>query len=86
MILLIRFQLINKAKKAIGADRIMIAPSCSLLHVPCDLDLETDEKNLPAEVKNWMAFAKQKIDEVVVLAALSAENPSCRNFEKIRRK
>jgi 5-methyltetrahydropteroyltriglutamate--homocysteine methyltransferase len=76
-------QLINKAKKAIGADRILIAPSCSLLHVPCDLDLETDEKNLSAEVKNWMAFAKQKIDEVVILAALSAENPSEESLQKL---
>jgi len=76
-------QLINKVKEAIGEDRIMIAPSCSLLHVPCDLDSETDEKNLPAEVKNWMAFAKQKIDEVVVLAALSVENPSAENLKKL---
>jgi len=76
-------QLIAKAKEAIGADRIMIAPSCSLLHVPCDLDLETDEKNLPATVKNWMAFAKQKIDEVVTLAALSEENPSSENLLKL---
>ncbi len=75
--------LIDKAKKAIGEDRIMIAPSCSLLHVPCDLDLETDEKNLPSEIKNWMAFAKQKIDEVVVLAALSAENPSSGVLKKL---
>ena len=76
-------QLIAKAKEAIGADRIMIAPSCSLLHVPCDLDLETDEKNLPATVKNWMAFAKQKIDEVVTLTALSEENPSSENLLKL---
>ncbi|MEO9023100.1 MAG: 5-methyltetrahydropteroyltriglutamate--homocysteine S-methyltransferase [Ginsengibacter sp.] len=76
-------ELINKARKAIGADRIMIAPSCSLLHVPCDLDLETDEKNLPPEVKNWMAFAKQKIDEVATLAALSAENPSAEDLKKL---
>ncbi|HEY5463113.1 MAG TPA: 5-methyltetrahydropteroyltriglutamate--homocysteine S-methyltransferase [Hanamia sp.] len=75
--------LIDKAKKAIGEDRIMIAPSCSLLHVPCDLDLETDEKNLPSEIKNWIAFAKQKIDEVVVLAALSAGNPSTDVFKKL---
>jgi len=75
--------LIDKAKKAIGEDRIIIAPSCSLLHVPCDLDLETDEKNLPAEVKNWMSFAKQKIDEVVVLGALSAENPSTDVLKKL---
>ena len=76
-------RLIDKAKKEIGAERIIIAPSCSLLHVPCDLNLETDEKNLRAEVKNWMAFARQKIDEVVVLAALSAEHPSKENLQKL---
>ncbi|MEO6706484.1 MAG: 5-methyltetrahydropteroyltriglutamate--homocysteine S-methyltransferase, partial [Ginsengibacter sp.] len=76
-------RLINKVVKAIGRDRIMIAPSCSLLHVPCDLDLETDEKNLPSEVKNWLAFAKQKVDEVVTLATLSEEDPSAENMKKL---
>ncbi|MEP6628163.1 MAG: 5-methyltetrahydropteroyltriglutamate--homocysteine S-methyltransferase [Ginsengibacter sp.] len=76
-------QLINKAKGAIGADRLMVAPSCSLQHVPCDLDSETDKKNLPVEIKNWMAFAKQKIDEVVTLAALTEENPSAENAAKL---
>ena len=76
-------QLIDKVVKAIGRDRIMIAPSCSLLHVPCDLDLETDEKNLPKGIKNWLAFAKQKIDEVVTLAALSDENPSKEVLKKL---
>ena len=68
--------IINKAVKALGRERILLAPSCSLLHVPCDLDLETNEKNLSPEIKNWMSFAKQKIDEVVALAQLSAEAPS----------
>jgi 5-methyltetrahydropteroyltriglutamate--homocysteine methyltransferase len=51
--------------------------------VPCDLDLETDEKNLPQGIKNWLAFAKQKIDEVVALAALSEENPSKEVLKKL---
>jgi 5-methyltetrahydropteroyltriglutamate--homocysteine methyltransferase len=76
-------QQINAVKKAIGADRIMIAPSCSLLHVPCDLDLETDEINLTSEIKNWMAFAKQKIDEVVTLAALSEDSPSAEILKRL---
>jgi len=53
--------LIRKAADKIGADRIIIAPSCSLLHSPIDLDLETD---IDPEIKNWMAFAKQKLTEV----------------------
>ncbi len=59
--------LINKAVKNIGYDRILIAPSCSLLHSPCDLDFETQ---LNPEIKNWLSFSKQKIDEVVTLGQL----------------
>ena len=52
---------IKKAIAVIGKERVMIAPSCSMLHAPLDLDLET--AILP-EIKNWMAFAKQKLNEV----------------------
>lgn len=45
-------------------DRLWLAPSCSLLHVPVDLEQETE---MDAEVKNWLAFAKQKLAELVVL-------------------
>lgn len=58
---------ISKAIDKIGKERIWIAPSCSLLHSPCDLDLETNEKVLTPEIKQWLAFAKQKLDEVVTL-------------------
>ena len=64
-------KLINKAVEVIGEERVMIAPSCSLLHVPCDLDLETNEEVLSPEIKQWLAFAKQKIEEVAVLKQLS---------------
>ncbi|HEX2969147.1 MAG TPA: 5-methyltetrahydropteroyltriglutamate--homocysteine S-methyltransferase [Bacteroidales bacterium] len=63
--------LIKSAVEAAGADRIMIAPSCSLIHTPVDIDLETDENILPAGIKQWMAFSKQKIDEVVTLRELA---------------
>ena len=52
--------LIEKAKEAIGADRLLIATSCSLLHSPCNLELENNEKVLTPEIKQWLAFAKQK--------------------------
>ena len=47
-------------------ERLWIAPSCSLLHVPVDLD---GEQALDGEVKSWLAFARQKLDELRVLAA-----------------
>jgi 5-methyltetrahydropteroyltriglutamate--homocysteine methyltransferase len=60
---------IHKAIGKLGSDRVMIAPSCSLLHAPCDLDLETD-KTLKREIRQWLAFAKQKLEEIVLLKQL----------------
>jgi len=54
-------KLIQKALEKLGEKRVMIAPSCSLLHCPIDLDLEFE---LDQSIKNWMAFAKQKLNEV----------------------
>jgi 5-methyltetrahydropteroyltriglutamate--homocysteine methyltransferase len=67
--------LINRATQALGESRIWIAPSCSLLHSPCDLDLETNEATLPDKVKRWMSFARQKLNEVVDLSRLAASPP-----------
>ncbi len=63
---------IEKAVSSLGHERVMIAPSCSLLHTPCDLDLETHEDVLRPEIKNWMSFAKQKLWEVSTLKKLSS--------------
>lgn len=60
---------IRKAVEKLGSERIFIAPSCSLLHSPCDLDFET---NLNPEIKNWLSFAKQKVTEVVTLKELAS--------------
>ncbi|MBI2966940.1 MAG: 5-methyltetrahydropteroyltriglutamate--homocysteine S-methyltransferase [Bacteroidetes bacterium] len=72
---------IEKAKAKLGENRIMISSSCSLLHSPCDLDGETEEKALPSTIKNWMAFAKQKVEEVVILDDLVSGRPSVRAIE-----
>ncbi|MFN6945603.1 MAG: 5-methyltetrahydropteroyltriglutamate--homocysteine S-methyltransferase, partial [Cytophagaceae bacterium] len=63
---------IDKAKEKLGDERIMIAPSSSLLHSPCDLEKETNDKVLSKEIKNWLAFAKQKVEEVVTLNKISS--------------
>lgn len=62
---------INQAVSALGKDRVWIGTSSSLLHVPYDLESEKNEETLPKEVKNWLAFAKQKIAEVKDLAILA---------------
>ncbi|MFD1123634.1 5-methyltetrahydropteroyltriglutamate--homocysteine S-methyltransferase [Methylophilus flavus] len=46
-------------------DRLWLAPSCSLLHVPVDLD---SEQKLDSEIKSWLAFATQKLEELSILA------------------
>ncbi|MFJ8300733.1 5-methyltetrahydropteroyltriglutamate--homocysteine S-methyltransferase [Streptomyces sp. NPDC094447] len=47
------------------ADRVDVAASCSLLHVPLDADVERD---IDPQVRRWLAFARQKTTEVVTLA------------------
>jgi 5-methyltetrahydropteroyltriglutamate--homocysteine methyltransferase len=60
--------------KARGADRIIVSTSCSLLHTPIDLD---QEARLDFDVKSWLAFAVQKIEELAVLGrALSGGRAS----------
>ncbi|MGQ7946239.1 5-methyltetrahydropteroyltriglutamate--homocysteine S-methyltransferase [Flavobacterium sp. WC2509] len=64
--------IIEKAVTALGENRILVAPSCSLIHSPCDLDLETNDATLTPEIKQWLAFAKQKIKEVTLLKQLAS--------------
>src|SRR6266540_2596463 len=45
-------------------ERLWISAGCSLQHVPVDL---APEKTLDAEVRNWLAFAVQKLDEIATL-------------------
>ncbi|QIP16128.1 5-methyltetrahydropteroyltriglutamate--homocysteine S-methyltransferase [Spirosoma aureum] len=65
--------MIQRAAAVIGAERLLLAPSCSLLHVPCDLNSETNGKSLTPEIKQWLAFARQKLDEVSTLVTLFRE-------------
>lgn len=44
-----------------GTRRLMVAPSCSLLHVPVDL---AQEEALDPEIRSWLAFAVQKLGEL----------------------
>ncbi len=46
-------------------NRLWVAPSCSLLHVPVDL---ASEQKLNAQARPWLAFALQKLDELKLLA------------------
>jgi 5-methyltetrahydropteroyltriglutamate--homocysteine methyltransferase len=75
---------ITKAIAALGKERVMIAPSCSLLHVPCDLDNEKNGNVLTSEIKNWMAFAKQKLHEVAALKKLNRAPMQSEEFRLLK--
>lgn len=60
------FELLKQAQQHLQ-ERLWVSSSCSLLHVPVDL---AAEKKLSPDIKNWLAFAKQKVDEVVLLSNL----------------
>ncbi|GAA1165510.1 5-methyltetrahydropteroyltriglutamate--homocysteine methyltransferase [Kitasatospora gansuensis] len=64
---------INNLEQSLGtlatllglAERVDVAASCSLLHVPLDADRERD---LDPQISRWLAFARQKTEEITVLA------------------
>lgn len=76
-------KMIQRASDQLGRDRIFIAASSSFLHVPCDLELETKENILTPEIKQWMAFAEQKVKELATLKELLQERPSNQTLEKL---
>ncbi|KAB8037059.1 5-methyltetrahydropteroyltriglutamate--homocysteine S-methyltransferase [Silvanigrella paludirubra] len=57
---------LNYLKNLFG-ENLWISASCSLLHSPVDLD---SEHNIDPEIKNWLAFAKQKIQEISLVSKI----------------
>lgn len=66
-------------------ERLWLAPSCSLLHVPVDLEQETE---LDAELKGWLSFARQKLQELRALGQALAGEPddACRQLLQAQRR
>lgn len=56
--------ILDRIAPVAAARDVVLAPSCSLLHVPVDLALEG---RIDGEVKQWLAFAVQKIEELAIL-------------------
>ena len=71
--LLTAWSQLERARAAAGAGSVMVAPSCSLLHVPYSLRAE---EQLPPALTARLAFAEEKLGELVTLAgALRGEVP-----------
>ena len=74
-------EIINKAK-AVKGDNLWISSSCSLLHSPYDLVNEKDG-SIPKEVTQWLAFAKQKLQEIILLKKITQNNLQASDIKEI---
>ncbi|ESQ89268.1 5-methyltetrahydropteroyltriglutamate--homocysteine methyltransferase [Asticcacaulis sp. AC460] len=62
--------ILDGLEPVIARGKLQLAPSCSLLHVPIDLDLED---KLDLDLKSWLAFSLQKMDELKTLSLALTE-------------
>jgi len=72
-------ELVRSISEKNSAQSIQITPSCSLLHLPYDIERED---GIDAEIRGWMAFAEQKLEMLSVIED-ELNNPGSRN-ERIR--
>ncbi|MCA3269355.1 MAG: 5-methyltetrahydropteroyltriglutamate--homocysteine S-methyltransferase [Holosporales bacterium] len=66
-----KLEVVKEVVAKLGADRVIVAGSCSLQHSPIDL---SEENKLDAELKGWMAYAVQKLEEIAALKAAASGN------------
>jgi 5-methyltetrahydropteroyltriglutamate--homocysteine methyltransferase len=68
--------MLEKIAASRGADRLWLAPSCSLLHVPLDI---AQESSLPSTLRSWLAFAQQKLEELRLYADALDNNDAAKD-------
>ena len=60
-------QLLETLAKEVDKENIIVSSSCSLLHTPFTLKYE---EKMDAEIKNWLAYAVEKLDEISLVSKL----------------
>ncbi|WP_426445747.1 5-methyltetrahydropteroyltriglutamate--homocysteine S-methyltransferase [Paenibacillus sp. S-38] len=73
-----QLELLQELSAFVPPERMIVQTSCSLLHVPVSTEPET---KLPPELKNALAFADQKLEEVVLLARALSGGPASHEAE-----
>ena len=63
-----KVNLVREIGEKIGGKDFYVGPSCSLLHVPYTLKYE---EKLNSEVKSWLSFAVEKLDEIKIITKLA---------------
>lgn len=63
-------EILNKISTTIPKDRVIVSSSCSLLHTPFTLKYED---KMDSELKSWLSYAVEKLDEVVLISKIFTE-------------
>ena len=63
-------ELLEKISTTMPKDRVMVSSSCSLLHTPFTLKYE---ENMDSELKSWLSYAVEKLDEVVLISKIFSD-------------
>ena len=66
-----KLALAKEISRRVKPENLLIATSCSLLHVPQDIEMEIE---LNSEIKSWLSFASQKLQELTALKIGLEEN------------
>jgi 5-methyltetrahydropteroyltriglutamate--homocysteine methyltransferase len=67
---------VDRAVAALGSERVTIAPSCSLLHLPYEAGRETA---IDEQVRSWLAFAVERVAELCTLGEAVTAAPEQRD-------
>ncbi len=74
--------LINSIADVVNKEQLLLSTSCSLLHIPFTLKYE---EKMKSEIKNWLSYAVEKLDELALLTALTFEEDlSCEQEELLK--
>jgi len=72
--------LLDKIALHVNKDNILVSSSCSLLHVPFSLKYE---EKMNSEIKNWLSYGIEKLDEISLISKLFFDGKSSLNENQL---
>ncbi len=72
--------LIKSITDIVNKEQILLSTSCSLLHTPFTLKYE---EKMDTEIKNWLSYAVEKLEELSLLTALTFEENLSKEQEEL---
>ncbi len=73
-------ELLETVAHAVPKEKLIVSTSCSLLHTPFSLKYE---ENMDAEIKNWLSYAVEKLEELSLLGKLFFEEKETLNQKEV---